>query len=226
MTHTPKRRGRPRAYDPDLVLDRARDVFWDAGYASSSLDELAAAMSMNRPSLYGAFGDKEALYLKTLERYRDESLAALREALDPARPLRECLRTVYAKSLEIYLAGDSAARGCFLIGTATTEAVLHPAVRDVLGASLRAFDRAIEGRLRIAVERGELGRQVDVTALARLSSAIMHSLALRARAGERRATLEAFAQSGLDMICGRETAMPRPSLSRSKRRTTPKPRAG
>ena len=62
MTDPPKRMGRPRTYDRDTALEQARQVFWDAGYASSSLDALGAAMAMSRPSLYGAFGDKEALY--------------------------------------------------------------------------------------------------------------------------------------------------------------------
>ena len=59
----PRRRGRPRAYDPDVALRRARDTFWRAGYAATSLDDLAAGMGMNRPSIYAAFGDKRALYL-------------------------------------------------------------------------------------------------------------------------------------------------------------------
>ena len=58
----PEAKRRPRAYDPDVALDQAMRVFWEAGYASSSLDDLGAAMAMSRPSLYGAFGDKEALY--------------------------------------------------------------------------------------------------------------------------------------------------------------------
>jgi AcrR family transcriptional regulator len=61
-----KRRGRPPAYVPEVALARATDAFWSAGYAATSLDELAAATGMNRPSLYGAFGDKHDLYLKTL----------------------------------------------------------------------------------------------------------------------------------------------------------------
>lgn len=81
----------PRAYDSDRALEQARRVFRDGGFASSSLDEFGAAMAMNRPSLYGAFGDKEALYLRTLERYRDESLDALRATRDPDRPLRRGL---------------------------------------------------------------------------------------------------------------------------------------
>jgi AcrR family transcriptional regulator len=176
-------------------------VFWDAGYAASSLDELSAAMAMNRPSVYGAFGDKEALYLKTLERYRDDGLAALHEALDPKRPLREGLEAVYAKSIDIYLGGLNAARGCFLIGTATAEAVSRTAVRDILRGSLQAFDSVIEDRLKLAVDRGELSRQADPIALALAASAIMHSLAVRARAGEPRSALEALARSGVGLIC-------------------------
>src|ERR1044071_5895097 len=72
MSNIPRKRGRPPAYDPETALGSARDVFWNTGFTASSLDDLSAAMAMNRPSLYGAFGDKEALYLKTLERYRSE----------------------------------------------------------------------------------------------------------------------------------------------------------
>ena len=157
MSDTPKRMGRPRAYDPDVALDQARRVFWDAGFASSSLDELGAAMAMSRPSLYGAFGDKEALYLATLRRYRDECLAGLGAALDPGRPLRDGLAMVYAKSLDTYLDGPGAARGCFMVGTATTEAVQNPRVRQILGDSVRAFDGVIEDRLRIAAGRASSG---------------------------------------------------------------------
>ena len=201
MADEPRKRGRPPAYDPELALAGARDVFWDFGYAASSLDELSAAMAMNRPSVYGAFGDKEALYLKTLERYRDDSLAALRAALDPALPLREGLAAVYAKSIEIYLGGLNAARGCFLIGTATAEAVSRTAVRDILRGSLQAFDAAIADRLRLAMERGEISAQADPAALAVVASAIMHSLAVRARAGESRQELEALARAGVALIC-------------------------
>ena len=200
MSDNPKRRGRPPAYDPEKALAGARDVFWSAGYEASSLDDLSAAMAMNRPSVYGAFGDKEALYLKTLARYRDDSLAAMRAALDPARPLREGLARVYAAAIATNLAGPPA-RGCFLIGTATTEAVGKAEVRDVLRESLQAFDRAIEDRLALAARQGEFGPGTDTAALAVIASAIMHSLAVRARAGESRAELEALARGGIDLIC-------------------------
>ncbi|WP_119304305.1 TetR/AcrR family transcriptional regulator [Dongia deserti] len=201
MTETPRKRGRPPAYDPDKALASARDVFWSAGYEASSLDELSAAMAMNRPSVYGAFGDKEALYLKTLARYRDESVHAMRATLDPAKSLREGLATIYRKSIDTYLAGG-AARGCLLIGTATTEAVSRAAVRDLLRGSLQAFDAVIEDRLKLAGKRGELAPKADPKALALIASAIMHSLAVRARAGEPRKELEKLARAGVALICG------------------------
>ena len=82
-------RGRPRAYDPDVALDAAIAAFWRAGYTATSLDTLSEATGMNRPSLYGAFGDKHALYLAALKRYADQACAAMDVALDPSRPLRD-----------------------------------------------------------------------------------------------------------------------------------------
>jgi AcrR family transcriptional regulator len=196
------RRGRPRAYDPDTALARATETFWAAGFAATSLDELSAATGMNRPSLYAAFGDKRALYLSTLERYRDEAREGMREALAPDRPLAEALRRVYQKALSLYFSGDGAPRGCFLIGTAATEAVGDPAVRAALGGSLRMIDDAFEVRLRQARDEGELPSDADPAALARLASAVLHTLALRSRAGDSRAALEATADAAIALICG------------------------
>ncbi|TXI12121.1 MAG: TetR/AcrR family transcriptional regulator [Rhizobium sp.] len=198
-----KKQGRPRAFDARAVIGQAREVFWDRGFSAASLDNLSAATKLNRPSLYGAFGDKEDLYLDALEGYREDSLDVLSKALDPALPLRENLARVYAEALKIYLHGETAARGCFLISTATAEAIQHDRVREVLGRSLNDFDGAIEERIKLAVQRGELPADVDPSTLARLASAVMHSLAVRARAGDTRETLEAIARSGVDVICGR-----------------------
>jgi AcrR family transcriptional regulator len=197
-----KKRGRPRGFDAKAALGKARDVFWDRGFAAASLDNLSAATNLNRPSLYGAFGDKEDLYLDTLEGYRQDGMDVLTEALDPSLPLRDNIARVYAGALAIYLHGETAARGCLLIGTASVEAVQHERVREVLGRSLNDFDDEIEKRMRLGVERGELPQSADPQMLARLASAIMHSLAVRARAGDSRETLEAIARSGVELICG------------------------
>jgi len=201
-TEGAKRRGRPRGYEPEAALTRARAAFWDAGYAATSLDALSEATGMNRPSLYGAFGDKRALYLKALETYRALGRAAAAEALGGEHKLREALRRAYRSALDIYLSGESGPRGCFLIGTAVTESVNDPAVRSALAAGLREIDDAIEARIRRAQDEGELAAAVDPAERARLASAVLHTLSLRARAGETRAALERTVEAGVALLCG------------------------
>jgi AcrR family transcriptional regulator len=198
----PKKRGRPIEYDPKNALERARDVFWASGYAASSLDALSEATRMNRPSLFGAFGDKEALYLATLKQYRDDSVAAMRETLSGARPLRTELADIYAKAIDVYVGAEGGARGCLLIGTASVEAVHRPIVKRALGESLDAFNAIIEERMRKAVANGEIDRDADPAMLAEMASAVMHSLAVRARAGDPRRSLDKLAKAAVALICG------------------------
>src|SRR5580700_3038669 len=123
VQNSPARRGRPRAYDPDEALARAVDAFWDAGFAATSLDDLSQATGMNRPSLYGAFGDKQALYRRALDLYIARTRAALAEAFGADVPLCSALRRVFDAAISIYLSGENGARGCFIISTAVAQAV-------------------------------------------------------------------------------------------------------
>ena len=196
------KRGRPRAYDPEVALGSALAAFWDGGYAATSLDDLSAATGMNRPSLYAAFGDKHALYSAALERYRAMGRDAVRAAITGDKPLREFLRGVYDGALALYFSGRGEARGCFLIGTALTEAVRDPALRDALADSLREIDQAVAARFRSAAAHGELPARAKPASLAKLAVAVLYFLAIRSRAGESRASLKAMAEDALDLICG------------------------
>ena len=195
----PKRRGRPRAYDPQVALARAAEVFWKAGYAGTSLDDLAAATGMNRPSLYAAFGDKRDLYLKTLERYRQEGRELARHALADNPPLRVFLKRFYDKALELYLAGGP--RGCYSIGTAATQAAVDSDVQAFLAASMRSTDEFLTGQIRKAKERGEIARDADTAALGYLATATLHTLAIRSRAGLPRKELNALVDAAIKVIC-------------------------
>jgi AcrR family transcriptional regulator len=201
VQNKPSKRGRPRGYDPDAALTQAMAAFWDAGYAATTLDAISAGTGMNRPSLYAAFGDKRALYGKALDRYQAHARTALAEGLSPDLPLREALRRVYEHALSLYFSGEHGARGCFLIGTALTEAVLDTAARTMLRDALREIDAAFEARIRHATAHGELPQDTDPQALAKLVSAVLHTLAIRSRAGEERAVLQAIVESALDLIC-------------------------
>jgi AcrR family transcriptional regulator len=198
----PRRRGRPRAYDPQAALLQARDSFWRSGYAATSLDDIVAATGMNRPSLYAAFGDKRALYLEALAQYWALALAGMRADLAGDSPLAEALMRVYDGALSLYFSGDGRPRGCFVIGTAVTEAVEDVEIRNSLMTGFHTFDTEFEACFRAAREKGELKNDADPAALAVLATATMHTIAVRARAGEAREELRALAHKAIGVICG------------------------
>src|SRR4030081_2281605 len=117
----PKRRGRPRAYQPEVALGKALDLFRKDGFAATSLDDLSAATGMNRPSLYGAFGDKRELYIKSYARYRADARAAMADIFKIELPIRKRLARIFAVALDIYLSGEAGPRGWFSVMTGASE---------------------------------------------------------------------------------------------------------
>jgi TetR/AcrR family transcriptional regulator, copper-responsive repressor len=196
----PKRRGRPRAYQPDVALGRALDQFRKDGFAATSLDDLSAATGMNRPSLYGAFGDKRELYIKAYQRYRADAAAAMIDIFRDELPIRKRLQRIFAVALDIYLSGDSGPRGCFTVMTAASEAVADPDIRAMVLEGFSELDRAFAACFRLAKENGELPASADPVVLAQLASATIHTIAIRARARVPRKELEAIVSGAIDVM--------------------------
>ncbi len=136
----PKRRGRPRAYQPEVALGKALDLFRKGGFAATSLDDLSAATGMNRPSLYSAFGDKRELYIKAYQRYRADAAAAMIDIFRDQQPVRQRLERIFAVALDIYLSGDAGPRGCFTVMTAASEAISDPDIRGMVLEGLCELD--------------------------------------------------------------------------------------
>jgi AcrR family transcriptional regulator len=201
-----KQRGRPRSYDPELALQRATETFWKKGFTATSLDDLAAATGMNRPSLYAGFGDKRALYLKALNRYWERGLKAMDEALRPEMPLAKALNQLYQLALGMYFPAKGRPRGCFGVGTALTEAVEDPLIRDAFAGGLRRIHAGFESCMNRAKSRGELCSDADVETLAGLASAVLSSLAVRSRAGMPRESLDKFAKASAEAIAAMAAA--------------------
>jgi AcrR family transcriptional regulator len=195
-------RGRPRAYDPDAALKGALEAFWRQGYSGTSLEVLSDATDMNRPSMYAAFGDKRALYLQTLDRYTATANVFTERALDRGHSLAEGLRRFYDYAIASYFESDGSPRGCYLVGTATTEASVDAEIGAKLRESLAGFERAIEARMRDAKAAGELDPAADPAALAMIASSVLHSVAVRSRAGESRAALKVLTDTAIQLICG------------------------
>ncbi len=198
----PKRRGRPRAYEPEIALGKALDLFRKDGFAATSLDDLSAATGMNRPSLYGAFGDKRELYIKSYARYRADARAAMLDIFQHEMPIRQRLQRIYAVALDIYLSGESGPRGCFTVMTAASEAVSDPDIRTMVLEGFLELDKAFAACFRSAREKGELPASADPIVLAQLASATIHTIAIRARARVPRKELEAIVKGAIDVMVG------------------------
>ena len=199
----PKRRGRPRAYQPEVALGKALDLFRKDGFAATSLDDLSAATGMNRPSLYGAFGDKRELYIKSYQRYRADARAAMIDIFRDELPIRKRLERIFAVALDIYLSGDAGPRGCFTVMTAASEAVSDPEIRAMVLEGFSELDKAFAACFRLAKEKGELPPSGRSCRCSRSSaSATIHTIAIRARARMPRKELEAIVKGALDVMIG------------------------
>jgi TetR/AcrR family transcriptional regulator, copper-responsive repressor len=181
-------------------MRHARDTFWRGGYAATSLEDLSAGMGMNRPSIYAAFGDKRSLYLRVVTEYADMSRGWLATALARPRPLRDGLGAVYRYARDFYLAGDDAPRGCFLLGTAVTEANQDAEVRAIIEATLASFTATFAERFERAEREGELSPHAP-DALAHLATATLNTLSVRARTGAPAGVLDALIDATIDVIC-------------------------
>ena len=196
--NSPKR-GRPRQYDRAEALASALAVFHEQGYAATSLDDLSAAMKMNRPSLYNAFGNKEALYRSALEQFIESMTAASRDALS-APKLSNALMTFYTSALDVYF-NEKPARGCFVFCTAPAEAVAHPDIAQDLGKIIELIDSVLEERFAQAERDGQLASTLNPSVAASMAQAVLHTLALRARAGASRRSLNKFVQAAIAQWC-------------------------
>jgi len=194
------KRGRPRAYDPEDALKRARDIFWVKGYAATSLDDLVEATGMNRPSLYAAFGDKEAIYLAALKLQGELLVSSVGAAVKLELKLKAFLELFFDRCIESYLAGANGPRGCFLVGTALTESLMREDVGAVVRDAFERVDSLLEQRFKAARKAGELPKGSDPAALAMLMSSTMHELSMHARAGAKRGALEQRAAMAVKLI--------------------------
>lgn len=192
-------RGRPRKFDANEALGNALQVFWSQGYSGTSLDELAGAMQMKRPSIYNAFGDKESLYRAAVDAFQARLKAGL-ESLMPEGDARKTLNQFYARALDIYTSGDTPL-GCFIFCTAPAEAISYPDVRDDILRITRNTDKTLKDFFQHAQESGNFPASTDPVVAAQLTQATLHSLALRARAGQSRATLTRMARGSVEIIC-------------------------
>ena len=183
---------RPREFDADRALESAMEVFWVKGYEATSLDDLCEATGLSRSSLYGAFGDKRDLLLRSLERYSLRGSTRMAATLEEAPSLRDGLARVLHEFIDQIVAGPGR-RGCF-IGNCAAELARHDReamaqVRASLARNEAMFRNALTG----AKARGEIAATADVDALARFLTSSFQGLRLVGKARSDRAALDDIA---------------------------------
>jgi AcrR family transcriptional regulator len=188
-------RGRPRSFDKDRALDAALRVFWEKGYDGASLSDLTEAMGINRPSLYAAFGDKEALFRQVLERYEQGPAAYMGEALN--EPTGRGVVERMLNGTVCVLTRPQSPHGCLLVQGALACGDESSAMRKELANRRSAGEVALRKRLKKAKDEGELPTTADPADLARFYMAVMHGMSVQAAGGAARAALESVAETAL-----------------------------
>jgi len=180
---TPPRskRGRPVGFDRAEVLDRAMRVFWEKGFAATSMHDLIAAMGIASPSLYAAFGSKASLYRAAVEHYvaLHEDLVLRAMALPTAR---ESVEALLRNAVTVFARTDFPS-GCMVEQTAGEAGDMAPDVMTRLHAMRAANNGNFSMRLRKGLEDGDVPEGADVEAAASFYATIHKGLSLSARGG-------------------------------------------
>jgi AcrR family transcriptional regulator len=183
--------GRPRAFDADMALDQAMEVFWRHGYEGATIAQLTDAMGINPPSLYAAFGSKEGLLKAALDRY-SEKRAAWVEGLVSARTAREVAERMLMETADIQT-DPANPPGCLLVQGGLACGVGSENVPFELAAHRAQTEEQLRERFIRAKAEGDLKESADPAALARYLSAVLAGMGVMASSGADRDALREVA---------------------------------
>ncbi|MEU3795561.1 TetR family transcriptional regulator [Streptomyces fructofermentans] len=170
---------RTREFDVGQAVDRAMDLFWRRGYAETSLQDLLQELSIGSGSFYAAFGSKEELYIRALERYTSLQGSDLLEILDNTAEIRPALRRMFASMIEADLAEPT--RGCLVVNAAT-QCGDQTSAADRVTTAIKQVDSFLAGALEQAQARGELSPGKDPRQLARFLTTFVQGVRIVGRA--------------------------------------------
>ncbi len=203
--------GRPREFDPDEALAAALDVFWRKGFEGASMTDLTDAMRITRPSLYAAFGNKEALFRRALDSYQSTCMAFTLEALSQPTARLVAERMLYgcadAQTDARHPPGCLGTNGALACSTATEP------IRLELVARRNAGEMALRQRLERARLEGDLPPEADPAALASYVMTMMQGMAVQAASGASRATLYRAVETALGAWPAAEAALVGPAAN-------------
>ncbi|WP_328585054.1 TetR/AcrR family transcriptional regulator [Streptomyces sp. NBC_00370] len=187
--------GRPRGFDTDEALERAMLVFWEHGYEGASLANLTGAMGISTTSMYAAFGNKEGLFRKALERYTEGPSAYLTRALE--EPTAHGVATAILAGTIRTTTRPAQPHGCMGVQGALTVSDSGREVRDLLVAWRNNSYSSVHERFQRAVDEGDLPPEADPGLLARYVTTLAFGIAVQAASGVDRAELQEMTDAAL-----------------------------
>lgn len=206
---------RPREFDETAALDAAIACFWDRGYEATSLRDLTASMGLAAPSLYNAFGGKDELFARALDRYLEcttrSRLRRLEETLAPKAALLRFFAEIVEHSVK-----DHKRKGCFLVNSALEMAPHHAACRAVIDRQFGEIEDFFNRCIRAAQVDKTVSSDIDQEDTARLLLGVLLGIRVLARTKPSRALLEGVVRPALALL-----DRP-PGKLRDKRKRTPK----
>lgn len=189
------RPGRPRAFDTDRALEAALKVFWHMGYEGASLPQLTKAMRINRPSMYAAFGNKEELFRKVVDRYSRGACRHIHDAL--AKPTAREVATALLRGTAEQLTDSKHPAGCLLVQGALACGADAACARRELAARRAMGETAIRKRFERAARDGDLPKHADPAALARYVATVQQGMSVQATTGASRKQLLQVADTAM-----------------------------
>lgn len=193
---TSRPRGRPRGFDRDDVLDRAMRLFWERGYEATSVSELTEAMGITPPTLYTFFGDKKHLFLEAVDRYQTGPGCFGMKALTEEPTAESSMRRLLHDAVASY-SSPKGPKGCLVVLGAINCAAESTDVFNAVADKRRAAESAVRSRITAAQTAGELSEDVDVDALTGQMIATLYGLAIKARDGASRASLNRIVEQAM-----------------------------
>jgi len=189
-------RGRPRGFDRDAALRAAMEVFWRRGYEGASVSDLTQAMGINAPSLYAAFGCKEALFREAVRLYQESEGAGARRAMDEAPDARAMVEAMLRANIRSYT-DPAKPPGCMVVLAAMLGTPENAKVCGFLTGMRKASVADLKKRLDRHRARGTLPRGADTAALAQFYATVLQGLSIQARDGASRRTLDRIADGAM-----------------------------
>jgi AcrR family transcriptional regulator len=191
-----KARGRPRAFDRDAALDEAMRLFWEHGYEATSLAQLTSAMGVSAPSLYAAFGDKEALFLQAVDRYMSRGGDQTQALMGDAKTAREAMERVLLESA-IRLTDPRFPRGCMVVLSAVSVSEEAARVQQELARCRSSWEQQVKARIERGIEDGDVPAGTNAAALASFYMAVLQGMSLHAKDGAPRERLQEIGEAAM-----------------------------